>query len=50
MMSHQHNIALAQKLLEGIGRGRDPTDIAALFDAEPPVSSSLEYDAPSHAC
>jgi uncharacterized protein len=34
MMSHQHNIAIAQKLLEGIGSGRNPTEIAALFDAE----------------
>jgi uncharacterized protein len=34
MMSHQHNIAIAQKLLEGIGSGRDPTEIAALFDAD----------------
>jgi ketosteroid isomerase-like protein len=33
-MSHQHNIAIAQKLLEGIGSGRNPTEIAALFDAE----------------
>jgi ketosteroid isomerase-like protein len=34
MMSHQHNIAIAQKLLERIGSGRNPTEIAALFDAE----------------
>jgi uncharacterized protein len=34
MMSHQHNIAIAQKLLEGISSGRDPTEIAALFDAD----------------
>jgi uncharacterized protein len=34
MMSHQHNIAIAQKLLEGIGSGEDPIDIAALFDAD----------------
>jgi uncharacterized protein len=33
-MSHQHNIAIARKLLEGIGTGRDPTEIAALFDAD----------------
>ena len=33
-MSHQHNIATAQKLLEGIGGGQDPDDIAALFDAD----------------
>jgi uncharacterized protein len=33
-MSHQQNIAIAQKLLEGIGSGRDPTEIAALFDAD----------------
>ena len=32
-MSHQHNIAIAKKLLEGIGSGRDPAEIAALFDA-----------------
>jgi ketosteroid isomerase-like protein len=34
MMNHQHNIAIAQKLLEGIGGDRSPTEIAALFDAE----------------
>jgi ketosteroid isomerase-like protein len=33
-MSHQQNIAIAQKLLEGIGGGRDPSKIAALFDAD----------------
>jgi uncharacterized protein len=33
-MSHQHNIAIAQKLLEGIAGGQDPTEIAALFDAD----------------
>jgi ketosteroid isomerase-like protein len=33
-MSQQHNIAIAQKLLEGIGNGRDPGEIAALFDAD----------------
>jgi ketosteroid isomerase-like protein len=33
MMNHQHNIAIAQKLLEGIGTGRDPNEIAGLFDA-----------------
>ena len=32
-MSHQRNIAIAQKLLEGIGGGRDPAEIAASFDA-----------------
>jgi len=32
-MSHQRNIAVAQKLLEGIGSGQDPSEIAALFDA-----------------
>jgi ketosteroid isomerase-like protein len=32
-MSHQQNIAIAQKLLEGIGTGQDPTEIAAMFDA-----------------
>jgi uncharacterized protein len=34
MTNHQHNIAIAQKLLEGIGSGRDPTEIAALFDTD----------------
>jgi hypothetical protein len=34
MMNHQDNIAIAQKLLEGIGSDRSPTEIAALFDAE----------------
>jgi uncharacterized protein len=33
-MNHQHNIAIVQKLLEGIGSDRSPTEIAALFDAE----------------
>jgi uncharacterized protein len=33
-MSHQHNIAIAQRLLEGIGGGRDPAEIAALFDTD----------------
>ena len=33
-MSHQQNIAIAQKLLEGIGGGQDPSGIAALFDAD----------------
>jgi uncharacterized protein len=33
-MNHQHNITIAQKLLEGIGGDRSPTEIAALFDAE----------------
>ena len=33
-MSHQQNIAIAQKLLEGIGGGRDPDEIASLFDAD----------------
>src|SRR5882724_6412472 len=32
-MSHQQNIAIAQKLLEGIGSSRDPAEIAAPFDA-----------------
>jgi len=32
-MSHQQNIAIAQKLLEGIGGGKDPAEIAAMFDA-----------------
>jgi uncharacterized protein len=34
MANHQHNIAVAQKLLEGIGSGREATEIAALFDAD----------------
>ena len=33
-MSRQQNIDIAQKLLEGIGGGQDPADIAALFDAD----------------
>jgi uncharacterized protein len=33
-MSSQQNIAIAQKLLEGIGSGQDAAEIAALFDAE----------------
>jgi hypothetical protein len=33
-MSHQQNVAIAQKLLEGIGSGRDPSEIATLFDAD----------------
>jgi ketosteroid isomerase-like protein len=33
-MSHQQNTAIAQKFLEGIGSGRDPDEIAALFDAD----------------
>jgi uncharacterized protein len=33
-MSHQQNIAVAQTVLEGISGGRDPTEIAALFDAD----------------
>jgi uncharacterized protein len=33
-MSHQHNIVIAQKLLEGIGGGQDPAEIAAPFDAD----------------
>ena len=32
-MSHQQNVAIAQKLLEGIGGGKDPAEIATLFDA-----------------
>jgi ketosteroid isomerase-like protein len=34
MMSYQQNIAMAQQLLEGIGSGRDPAEIAALFDTD----------------
>jgi uncharacterized protein len=33
-MSHQQNIAIAKKFLEGIGGGQDPAKIAALFDAD----------------
>ena len=33
-MSHQQNIALAQRLLEGIGGGQEPAEIAALFDVD----------------
>jgi hypothetical protein len=33
-MSHQQNIAIAQKLLEGIGGGHDPAAIAAPFHAD----------------
>ena len=33
-MSHQQNIAIARKFLEGIGSGQDPARIAALFDAD----------------
>ena len=34
MINHQYKIAIAQKLLEGIGSDRSPTEIANLFDAE----------------
>jgi uncharacterized protein len=33
-MSHQKNIAIAQKLLERIGSRQGPAEIAALFDAD----------------
>src|SRR5271163_4339388 len=33
-MSHPRNITIAQKLLEGIGSGQNPAEIAALFDAD----------------
>ena len=33
-MSRQLNFAVAQKLLEGIGGGQDPAEIAALFAAD----------------
>ena len=33
-MSRQQNIAIAKNLLEGIGSGRDPEEIADLFDAD----------------
>jgi ketosteroid isomerase-like protein len=32
-MSYQQNVAIAQKLLQGIGGGKDPAEIATLFDA-----------------
>jgi uncharacterized protein len=32
-MTYQQNIAIAQKLLEGIGGGQDPAEIARLFAA-----------------
>jgi uncharacterized protein len=31
-MSQENNVAIARALLEGIGGGKDPADIAALFD------------------
>jgi ketosteroid isomerase-like protein len=31
-MSQNKNVAIAQAVLEGIGGGKDPADIAALFD------------------
>jgi ketosteroid isomerase-like protein len=34
MTNHQQNIAIAWKFLKGIGSGGDPTEIAALFDAD----------------
>jgi ketosteroid isomerase-like protein len=34
MMSQQQNIAIAKTLLEGIGGGRDPAEIAAPFAAD----------------
>jgi hypothetical protein len=34
MMSHRQNIAIARRLLEGIGGREDPARIAALFDAD----------------
>jgi hypothetical protein len=33
-MSRQQNTVIAQELLEGIGGGQDPAEIAALFDAD----------------
>ena len=41
-MNHQHNIAIAQKLLEWISSDRSPTEIATLFDAE--VVSEIQGD------
>jgi uncharacterized protein len=32
-MNLAHNLAIAQKFLEGMSNGRDPSEIAALFDA-----------------
>jgi uncharacterized protein len=34
MNNQQRNIAIAQRLLEGIGSGRDPSEMAAMFDAD----------------
>jgi uncharacterized protein len=33
-MAHLQNIAIARKLLDGIGSGQDPAEIDALFDAD----------------
>ena len=33
-MSRQQNIAIAQKLLQGLGGGMEPSDIVALFDGD----------------
>jgi hypothetical protein len=33
-MSHQQNILIAQKFLEGISGGQDPAEISTLFDAD----------------
>jgi ketosteroid isomerase-like protein len=33
-MSQQQNISIAQKLLQGIGSGQEPSEIAAPFDAD----------------
>jgi ketosteroid isomerase-like protein len=33
-MSQDKNVAIAQAVLEGIGGGKDPADIAALFDEQ----------------
>jgi ketosteroid isomerase-like protein len=34
MNNQRRNIAIAQRLLEGIGSGRDPSEMAAMFDAD----------------
>jgi hypothetical protein len=33
-MGHQQNVAIAQRLLDGIGSGQDPVEIAAPFHAD----------------
>ncbi len=33
-MGYQQNIAIARRLLDGIGAGQDPAEVATLFDAD----------------